>query len=539
MKVSNPSIGRWGRGGACFSACVACVLLLLSGCSIAPQPISEQEHWERAAADRSELFLGQDRPAAPITLYEAVARALKYNMDHRLAKMEMVYGMSQFDSASLQMLPRLALNGGYVVRNNESASSSISYQTRKQTLEPSVSSDIQRITGDISFSWSILDFGLGYFQARQQANRYLISAERRRRIVNNMVKEVVSAYWRVASLESINPAVEKAIREADEALKVLRRMEDSRTGPVVQTLEQQRSLINVIAQLRLLSSDLAVSRARLAALMNIPLADHYEIVPPGEIAFAAPVLTVDLADLERIGVYLRPDLREESYQARIDRDEVKKEMLRMIPGLSALGTSNYDHNSFLVNNLWAEAGARATMDLLGLAGRYKQLQSTKTQAEVSKTRRLAGTVAAMVQINMSYHQYRQAQNSFEDAKNLNRIENKLLELTQNAASVKSVGRLDHIMQSTANVNSRLETDRRMVEILSAWANLYFSIGGDILPDITGDEELPVLVRAAEDGLKRWMHGDLPPLPEAGAYASIAADGRADRRSTAEMLSAGR
>lgn len=484
----------------------------LSGCFIAPEIISEEEHHSRAQNDQDALFSGQDIPTDPISLPEAIARTVKHNLDYRLASMETAFSMQQLDAAKLQMLPRLAINAGYSMRSNESASRSLSYERRVQSLEPSVSSDRDRITADIGFSWSILDFGISYFQAKQQANRYLIMMERRRRIVNNLVKEVISAYYRMASLEKVKDQVETAVADGEKAMEALRRVESSRTTPLEQVLEQQRALIGLLGQLRQLSIDLAVARTRLAALMNLPLATDFSLAPMDDNAFVPPVIAMSLEELESLGIYLRPDLREEAYQARIDREEVKKEMLRMLPGITTFSSGNYDHNSYLTNHFWAEAGARATMDILGLASRYKQYQSAKTQVEVSRARRLAATVAAMVQINMSFHQYRQALRAFDDARELNSIDARLLELSSASQQARTAGRLEHIMRETASVTSRLEMDNRMVEILSAWANLYFSIGGDIMSGFDGTEEMQTLVCLSQEALEQWLSGALPSAP---------------------------
>ncbi len=495
-----------------FSLFAAPFCIVAAGCIVSPDPLTEDEHMNRFLSDKAELAELQDSPYAPLTIQEAIARTIHFNLDNRLAQMEEAFSHDQLAAAKLQMLPRLAVNAGYSMRNNESASTSISYEKRTVSLEPSVSTERLRETADIGFSWSLLDFGLGYFQAKQQANRYLILVERRRRILNNLVKEVIIAYYRVASLEKIRPQVETSLVDAQNALETYRRLEQAKTSSVTQALEQQRMVITLMAQLRQLSTELAVSRSRLAALMNLPQGAHFELASH-DIVFTPPQLATSLPELEDIGVFLRPDLREESYQERVDKDEVKKEMLRMFPGISVFSTANYDANKYLTHNGWYEAGARASLDLIGLAGRYKQLQAAKTQTEVAKIRRLAGTVAAMVQIDMSYYQYLHAMSQYSDSSELKRIDNRLLEISSAEARTRTIGRLDHIMQTVSSVNSQLDTDRKMIDVLTAWANLFFSIGGDILGDLSGCDSLDSLERATEEGLQRWLAGELPYLPD--------------------------
>lgn len=497
---------------------VSCLLILsflfsAGGCAVKPEPLTEEEHHNRLLADKAELAELYSLPEGPVDIYEAVARTIKYNLDNRLARMEAAFALEQLEAAQLQMLPRLALNAGYTLRNNESASSSMSYERRVQSLEPSVSSERKRNTADISFSWSLLDFGISYFQAKQQANSYLILMERRRRITNNLVKEVITAYCRLDSLENIRPQVEKTIAEAEEALASYRRLERRDPSFAVEALEQQRAILSVLRQLRQLSTDLEISRARLAALLHIPREHKLEIVPLAKLEFAPPRLELDLTELENLGVFLRPDLREEAYRHRIDKDEVKKEIVRLFPGVTLFSGGYYDSNNYLVHNFWAETGAKASLDILALPARIKSLQNAETQLEVSRLRRLAGTVAAMLQIDMSYYHYRLALSNFDDASELSRIDQKLLKISSAAARSQSIGRMEHIRQSVSSLSTRLDEDRQMLEVFAAWANLYFSVGCDIMEDLPADLELDEVTEAVKAGLQRMLDGELPALPE--------------------------
>ncbi len=502
-----------GKGRLLPMLLTLAVIPLLSGCLfVKPDPISDAEHWERTLDDRSSLYWEQEHPTAPITLPEAVARAIKYNLDHRLALMEDAFQMNQLEVANLGMLPRLALNAGYSWRSNESASDSIGYYDRQESLRPSVSSDVWRWTTDLSFNWSLLDFGLSYFQAKQQADRFMIVKERRRRLVNNLIKDVISEYFRVASAEVVGKQVEETLQKAEEALQAYQKIEAGKKGSPAQALEQQRALINIISNLRMVSLQLASAKSRLAALMNLPLSSQFTIVPPGEGEMKPPQLSAQLADLETIGIYLRPDLREETYQARIDQVEVKKDILRMIPMLNTFTSRQFDSNQYLVHQAWGEAGMRLTQDLLGMAQKWKQVKASKAQIFVSRQRRLAATVAAMVQINLGYYQYRQAVELYQDSERLKDIDSRLLELSQAASKAREIGELERIRQTAVALNTQLDRDRSLIEVLSAWGNLYFSVGGDILGNLQGTEDLATLTCVVAESIGRWLVGELPELP---------------------------
>ena len=61
---------------------------VLSACAVAPEPLTVSENNARVENDLKRLFEKQEKITGPLTLEEAIARALKYNLDHRLKLME-------------------------------------------------------------------------------------------------------------------------------------------------------------------------------------------------------------------------------------------------------------------------------------------------------------------------------------------------------------------------------------------------------------------------------------------------------------------
>ena len=119
-----------------------------------------------------------------------MARALKYNLDHRVALMEHALEERLSDSAGMDLLPELAGRAGLRTRDNTAASSSRSVRTGRQSLEPSTSTDRDSGTADLQLSLNVLDFGLSYFGAKAQGNRALAAEERRRRVVLTVADQV-------------------------------------------------------------------------------------------------------------------------------------------------------------------------------------------------------------------------------------------------------------------------------------------------------------------------------------------------------------
>nr|WP_279538668.1 TolC family protein [Pseudomonas brassicae] len=107
-----------------------------------------------------------------------MARAVKYNLQQRLGLMERALEDNLLDQQRYDMLPKLAARAGWRGRDNTLASSSESIRTGSQSLEPSTSQDRSTHSADLQLSWNVLDFGIGYFGAKAQANKVLAAEER-------------------------------------------------------------------------------------------------------------------------------------------------------------------------------------------------------------------------------------------------------------------------------------------------------------------------------------------------------------------------
>lgn len=92
--------------------------VVMGGCAIHPTPLTNEEIETRAVKDLSEAFTGQEPVDGPITLTEAMARAILYNMDHRTALMERALANDQLTVSRYELLPELAASAGYSQRSD-------------------------------------------------------------------------------------------------------------------------------------------------------------------------------------------------------------------------------------------------------------------------------------------------------------------------------------------------------------------------------------------------------------------------------------
>nr|WP_252317224.1 TolC family protein [Candidatus Symbiopectobacterium sp. PLON1] len=190
---------------------LSAIVLAASGCAVTTQPITKMESGQHSQQDKIAMFSQQEPVTAPITLYDAMARALKYNLESRLKVMEHALAQQQLELARYDMLPKIAASAGYAGRNNMSASSSLSVETGNTSLEPSTSQDRDRDVADLTMVWNVLDFDVSYVTAQQKSDQRWIAEERKRKVVHTILQDVRSAYWRAVAAERLLGQIDSLI----------------------------------------------------------------------------------------------------------------------------------------------------------------------------------------------------------------------------------------------------------------------------------------------------------------------------------------
>jgi outer membrane protein TolC len=481
---------------------------LLSACAIKPEPITQSEHFKRAADDYHTLYATYVPVSAPLTLSDAIARGLKYNYDARLAKVEESLQDRQFDLALAQMLPRIAANAGYTWRNNDNAAESVSELTRQQSLEYSFSEEPAHATASLEMSWNLLDAGVSYFQAKQQGYRTYVAVERRRKIMADLVKSTQEAYWKAVAAERLLPRLQPLLAEAEKIVANSREANREALLPQLQALDYQQNMLSVVGQLRHMQTDLITARVQLASLINVPADSSIEFAPM-PLQMDTTATRVDRSKLEQIGLAMRPELREEAYEEKIDQQDVYKEIIKMLPGVGVLGSLNYDSNKYLYNPHWAQLGVNATFNLVNLVEGPKAISAAKESVEVSRHRRLALSVAVLTQVNLAYQQYLTAVDDLDIARQIDAVEQQIRVASANAATAEEESEADRVRRELASMVAEFSYDRNIAEVHTALANLYTSVGVDLVPPNADTADLATLSRQVQSSIAGWEAGQLP------------------------------
>lgn len=487
------------------------IAVLASGCAVTSQPIPKEQSEQRVQYDLAQIFQSQEPIAAPITLHEAMARALKYNLEARLKVMEEALAQQQLDLSRFDMLPKMALAAGYTGRSNTSASSSRSIDTGLESLEPSTSLDDHRRVADLTMVWNVLDFGVSYVSAKQQSDRRWIAEERKRKVVHTIVQDVRSAYWRAVAAERLLGRIDSLIERVNQAREASQSMAERQVGDPIEALSYQRALIDATRQLEEQRRALSLAKTELAALMNLPLDARYTLAVPQDEALPVPELNVDFVALETAALVSRPELREQDYQVRISAAETRKSLLRMLPGLEISAGGHYDSNSYLVNQSWADVGVKVTWNLFNLFSGPAARDAAEANEQVSELKRQAMSLAIMAQLYVARANYNEALRQYRTSLDLNTLDGRIVEQLRNRYRADSIGELQLIQGELNAMNANLRRDLAYAELRNAYGQIFSTVGLDPLPKTLKSDSIEEISQALVQSEEQWQQGRLDNL----------------------------
>jgi len=456
---------------------VTVAALLLAGCQIKPVAYNQAELSSYASDKLARVSRDQEPISGQVTLYEAMARALKYNLDYRVEIMNRQLANSKLRLKSYDMLPKLVANGGWADRNNSPASFSRTLFAGVTSSDPSTSDDPGKFAGDVTFSWHILDFGLSYVRAKQAADEALIAEERKRKVINRIIEDVRTAYWRAVSADRLLGGFHKLRHRTEKALAQSRRLYKAGNSSPVAALSYQRELLDIKGQIHRLERELRTSKMQLAALMNVNPGSKYSLhIPKRRLTDLRIKANGD--EMVKLAINNRPELREVAYKSRINEKEAKAALLGILPGLQVYAGANVDTNEFLYNSNWISYGAKIGWNLMKVFAYPAQRASVKANEKLLDQRALATTMAIMTQVYVSRARYHHILQSASNASEYYTVQRRLK--AQIKASVRAgvASEQTLIREEMNTLVAAVKFDLAYAELQNAFAAIYSSVGVD-------------------------------------------------------------
>lgn len=455
--------------------------VLLAGCSVVPKPILPEYIKEDVENNLQYLDKISQPITKPISLDEAINRAIENNLSKKLDLLSSALAEQKIDIVAFEALPSLTAKAGYSERNNYAASSSVPFTNGEPgvpTGSYSVSQEKQTTTAGIGFSWNVLDFGLSYVRANQQADRYLIAKEKERKSIHNIKEEVRNAYYQAVSADELLKSIKPIMSEVQAALNDSEKITNLNIDSPIKSLTYQRELLEVIRSLNTLEENLVKSKIELAKLMGLKPGTHFELSEKIKDKYDLPNIEIPINKLERYALENRPELQETRYQERISEDEVKAVMLKMLPGIDLNAGYSTDNNKYLLNNDWISYGANVSWNLMSVFNSNLNRKLALTQIELAKQQKLALSMAVISQVHISLLDFEQAKKDYKLSERYFGVAKEIYKIIQNENSLDVNGNLSLIKEKLNYLISNLRLSSSYAKVQNSYGKVISSVGNE-------------------------------------------------------------
>ncbi|MFK7901602.1 MAG: TolC family protein [Nitratireductor sp.] len=211
--------------------------------------------------------------------------------------------------------------------------------------------------------------------------------------------------------------------------------------------------------------------------MNLNPSDHYHLVIPTR-KMSSLNVKIPSSEMVRLALQNRPELRELSYQARINENEAEAALLELLPGIQLFASGNYDSNVFSYNSDWVNVGAKASWNLMKLFSYPTRKGVFEAEANLNDQRSLAMTMAIMTQVEVSRVRYGYLKKSAKTAAEYNNVQQKILKHVKVSASSGAQSEQSLIREEMNALISSAKYDIAYADLQNAFAGIYSSIGVD-------------------------------------------------------------
>ncbi len=450
----------------------------LGGCAVVPTPIDDQRMMGLTQVNLDRVTQANEPIVGAISVYEAVARALKYNLDAQIETYEAALRGAEARLASAQMLPSFAVTAGYSARNNDLATGSLDLPTGTDIPASSISTDRGYDSGDATAGWNVLDFALSYVRARQSSDRRLIALENRRKVAQRVVEDTRIAYWRAVSSERLATRFVRMEERAKRAIRNTRAAKAAGAETPMTALSYERELVQILQTAERLRHELLLAKSQLAALINLPPGTPFKLVDV--IEQPDPVVGhLGMEDLFAEAVFNRPEIRDVAYRQRINADEAHAALLDLLPSIGVSAHRSFSDDHFLMHDNWTGFGVTVAGNLLKVVQLPARRASVEAEAELLRTRALAVTATIMTQVLVARIRQRNASEQLGTAREYRDVQAQLVKLLIAEKSSDLIGEQTLIREEMNLLIAEIQHDIALGGLQSASSSVMVSLGYDL------------------------------------------------------------
>jgi outer membrane protein TolC len=486
---------------------IAASCAVLSACAIKPEPLGTAEQKLQLTIDREIARKDVEVLNEPLTLDQAIARAIKYNLDHRVRMMEQAVAIGQLDLSRFDMWPQIMASAGYSTRNKPLITEATNSVTGQPSLsDPFISSAQSFWNVSLGLSWNLLDFGAGYFNAKQNANRVLIAGERRRRAMHLLMVDVQNAYWRAASAQALKEDIEITVRLAEDALKNSQQAEKSEVRQPIDAVRYQKNVLENLRNIDIIQSELGTAQIELANLINLPPTTEIKFAPPPFQGIKTGVTALPMSMLEEVALINNADLRESFYNVRIVAADTRKAMLRMLPGINLNWGPNYTTNSYIINQAWNAGAVSLSWNMLNTLMVPAIKKQGEAQEDLAVQRRMAMQMTVLGQVHLARLQYENAARVLDRSSALASADRKIEKFTKDGASSGTQSQAEMVAAQSVSIISEMRRYQAIAQLYAANGRLQASLGFE--PNLSDIQKtsLADLTKQVGEAMTQWQTG---------------------------------
>ncbi|MDX8393435.1 MAG: TolC family protein [Mariprofundales bacterium] len=439
-----------------------------------------------------------------LTLEKMMQLARSHNLEYMVKELEAAQADDELAAAKLALLPRapVGANGGYSTSEGYVFSKNQATGTKSATASTSQ----RKFKGglNLSLQWSVLDFGISYYRAKQKIFARQIVDERKRRALSKLALNLVQDYMRLSVAKVGLQQAKKALLSLNDATMRMKKLAESGDIDKYEVLQYESKRVALENARETLQAEANAATMRLAQTIGVPPGMRFKVKMPN---FDPEVMPkqFDVLALVDQALRSRPELFEADLKEKITRKEVEVLALERWPNLSGVLGGTYDSNTFLDQSIWATVGLDLSWDLLSFPRLTKQKEAMEKRAEVLVKERHLLAMGVMAETHLAYGDYKLKAQRYQRMKRELELHRALLGLAQKRAKAGKLSNIDLIAHEAAAVEKSIQVARSYADWMEALQGVYYAAQQE---DVT----------AAMDGNKETM-----PQLAALSYANNGSD----------------
>ncbi len=474
---------------------ISIMLLSLCGCFSKPEPKHMEAPSPVEVTPSLKIYKAPEPVNGPVTLEEAMARALKYRLSSDINKISKALEMSSVDSDEYESLSHFAQMAGY-----EDFPSP--WEAKANVLSSLKISSIGTqygLSGEIASMWNILDMGMIYAaRAWFPAKKDIMGDMIYKKAAFNIMQKTRYLYYKAVSAMSVAGEVNILLDKARSALNISRKANGSGALYQKKELDERKRLIEYTRFLWALARKLNQAGTELTSYINLPSGASFKLVTPAWDSPRLPRLKKSPDSLENLALIHRPEPDLEGRIAKGGIYEVRGAILALRPKLdfdSGFGTGS---DAMTYDKSWWEAGLR-------VADRIYELYSVPVSEQSHKShqaynRQIALNMGIVSQLHLALQRYFL---SLEEYK-LSRMDYEVSEKLVVKNIVDSLpGKSAEIGKAVESLIAKIRYHRAFTELENAGVRIYNSIGIDPIPSKMESASLASLTSSLIKTRARW------------------------------------